>query len=101
MRLVAMDEFFRGAIRLHVLHHAAEGPIHGTWMMRELARHGHRVSPGTMYPTLHKMEEDGLVVSRKQVLDGRLLRAYRISPKGRRTLARAQRALRELADEVL
>jgi DNA-binding PadR family transcriptional regulator len=96
-----MDEFFRGAVRLHVLHHAAEGPIHGTWTMRELARHGYRVGPGTIYPTLHKMETDGLLISKRELVEGRVLRRYRISAKGRRTLARAQRALRELADEVL
>lgn len=99
--IVTMDEFFRGAVRLHLLHHAAEGPIHGTWMMRELARHGYRVGPGTIYPTLHKMEIDGLLVSKRELVEGHLLRRYRISAKGRRTLARAQRALRELVDEVL
>jgi DNA-binding PadR family transcriptional regulator len=96
-----MDEFFRGAVRLHVLHHAAEGPIHGTWMMQELERHGYRVGPGTIYPTLHKMQTEGLLSSRRELVHGHLLRRYRISPKGRRALARAQRALRELADEVL
>jgi hypothetical protein len=29
-------EFMRGAVRLHVLHHAAEQEIHGAWMTQEL-----------------------------------------------------------------
>ncbi|HXL42290.1 MAG TPA: hypothetical protein VN986_07130, partial [Actinomycetota bacterium] len=41
-----MREFQRGAMRLHVLHHAAAGEVHGAWLIEELARHGYRVSPG-------------------------------------------------------
>jgi hypothetical protein len=42
-----------GLIRLHVLHHAAEGPIYGQAMIDELSRHGYRLSAGTLYPILH------------------------------------------------
>ena len=31
-------EFQQGAVRLHILHHAAEGEIHGAWMTKELGR---------------------------------------------------------------
>ena len=91
----------RGAVRLHILHHAAEGEIHGSWMAAELAEHGHRISPGTLYPTLHAMEQDGLLRSRRTVVDGRARREYRATPQGRRVLTQTRRALRELADEVL
>jgi PadR family transcriptional regulator, regulatory protein PadR len=96
-----MREFLRGAIRLHVLHHASEHEIHGTWMTSELAEHGYRVSPGTLYPTLHRMEEAGLLRSRQVVSDSRRRRVYSITPAGREALAEAKRSLRELADEVL
>ena len=58
-----MREFLRGAVRLHILHHAAQGEVHGAWMARELAHHGYRISPGSLYPTLHKMETEGLLRS--------------------------------------
>jgi DNA-binding PadR family transcriptional regulator len=96
-----MRDFLRGAVRLHVLHHAAEGQVHGAWMAAELARHGYNISPGTLYPTLHRMEEEGLITSTYQVADGRRRRVYRATGKGRRTLEAMRRALRELADEVL
>ncbi|NUP37644.1 MAG: helix-turn-helix transcriptional regulator [Streptomyces sp.] len=96
-----MREFQRGAIRLHILHHAAEEPVHGAWMTEELARHGYQVSPGTMYPTLHRLEADGLLVSEQQVVDGRTRRVYRATEAGVRALAEDRRALRELAREVL
>ncbi len=94
-------EFVRAAILLHVLHHAAEQPIWGAWMIDELSRHGYRVSPGTMYPTLHRMERDGLLVGEDAVAEGRRRRLYRITPSGRDALAEGRRAVRELAGEVL
>ena len=94
-------EFLRGAVRLHVLHHAAEGEIHGAWMSNELARHGYKISAGTLYPTLHRMEAEGLLASRRVVVEGRTRRVYRATSKGRAVLDETRRMLRELADEVL
>lgn len=91
----------RGAVRLHVLHHASEGQLHGSWMAEELASHGHPISPGTLYPTLHAMEREGLLRSRRRVVDGRARRVYRATPAGRRALRETKGALRELADELL
>jgi DNA-binding PadR family transcriptional regulator len=93
--------FQRAAVRLHILHHAAEDEVHGAWLTEELGRHGYRVSPGTLYPTLHRLEADGLLVSRHQVVEGRARRVYRATRAGRRALAEDRRALRELAQEVL
>lgn len=96
-----MREFQRGAVRLHILHHAAEGEIHGAWMTEELARHGYRISPGTLYPTLHRLEADGLLVSEQRVVDGRARRVYTATDAGRTALAEDREALAELAREVL
>ena len=94
-------EFLRGAVRLHILHHTAVGEVHGAWMAEELAHHGHQISPGTLYPTLHRMEQDGLLTSRHVVVNGRSRRVYRATTSGRKSLRDMKRVLRELADEVL
>ncbi len=96
-----MREFQRAAVRLHILHHATEDEVHGAWLTEELSRHGYKVSPGTLYPTLHRMEADGLLVSEQRVVDGRARRVYRATPAGCAALTEDRRALRELADEVL
>jgi DNA-binding PadR family transcriptional regulator len=70
-------------------------------MAEELEHHGYRISAGTLYPTLHRMEAEGLLVSRRDVVDGRVRRVYRATAAGRRTLRETRRALRELADELL
>jgi DNA-binding PadR family transcriptional regulator len=96
-----MRELMRGAVRLHVLHHAAEEPIHGAWMSAELARHGYAISPGTLYPTLHRMEDEGLLTSTIEVVHGRTRRVYRATDAGLAALVEGRRAVAELAAEVL
>jgi DNA-binding PadR family transcriptional regulator len=88
-------------VRLHILHHAAEGDVHGAWMANELADHGYRISPGSLYPTLHKMETEGLLRSTQQVVGGRARRSYVATAKGRRALASTKHQLRERAKELL
>lgn len=94
-------EFQRGAVRLHILHHAAEQEVHGAWITKELARHGYDISPGTLYPTLHRLEADGLLSSKPRVVDGRARRVYRVTAAGKRALREDRKALQELAREVL
>lgn len=96
-----MREFQRGAVRLHILHHACGQDIHGAWMTRELANHGYQISPGTLYPTLHRLEADGLLTSQQHVVEGRPRRVYRATPAGHEALAEDRAALAELAREIL
>lgn len=99
--VVWVREFLRGAVRLHILHHAAEAGVHGAWLTTELARHGYDISPGTLYPTLHRLEADGLLTSEQQVVDGRVRRVYQTTRDGREALDADRKALAELAREVL
>ncbi|MBO0865004.1 MAG: helix-turn-helix transcriptional regulator [Mycobacterium sp.] len=96
-----MREFKRAAVRLHILYHAADDEVHGAWLTEELQQHGYQVSPGTLYPTLHRLEADGLLTSRREVVDGRTRRVYQATPAGLAALAEDRRVLKELADEVL
>ncbi len=97
-----LNEFFRGFIKIHILHHAAEGPVYGLQIIQELARHGYiNLSPGTLYPALHGLEEAGLLVSEQQVVAGRWRKYYRITPAGRKALTQIRAKLAELAQEVL
>ena len=92
--------FFLGFIRLHILHHASVGPIFGLDMIRELATHGYNLSPGTLYPILHGLEEEGFLESEKQVIEGKVRKYYRATPSGMTILARAMDQMRELLDEI-
>ena len=70
-------------------------------MSEELAHHGYRISPGSLYQTLRKMESEGLLSSRTQIVGGRSRRSYCITDSGQRGLKETSVQLRELADEVL
>ena len=64
-------ELFFGLIRIHVLVHASHEPIFGLAMMEELAHHGYRIGPGTLYPLLHGLERSGLLKSALKNVGGR------------------------------
>jgi PadR family transcriptional regulator, regulatory protein PadR len=93
-------DLYSGLIRLHVLHHACHEPIFGAGIIEELARHGYRLSPGTLYPLLHGLEEKGYLRSSEEDSGRQPRRVYRATPKGRKALASAKEKVRELFSEL-
>jgi len=92
---------FLGFIKIHILHHAEKEEIYGAWMMEELKSHGYCISFGTLYPTLHKLEKEGYLKSRKEVVGGRVRKYYSITQEGRDALEKAKEKIRELVGEVM
>ncbi len=70
-------------------------------MLAELGRHGYDLSYGTLYPALHKMEEEGLLEREDRVEDGRVRKYYAATEKGLGELGRVRRVIRELHREVV
>jgi len=93
--------FFNGFIRLHILYHAAKEPTYGAEITEELIHHGYRLSQGTLYPTLHLMEELGYLESQQEVVAGRRRKYYRATPAGHIVLAEARKKLLELVAEIV
>ena len=93
-------DLLSGLVRLHVLHHAAERPVYGQWMIEELARHGYRLSPGTLYPMLSKMLRDGYLSCRVERQGRTTRKYYEITDQGREGLELARRRLVELKTEM-
>ncbi len=94
-------EFFLGFIKIHILYHASKEPIFGVEITRELARHGYSMGPGTLYPTLHKLEREGYLEQSPKLVEGKVRKYYTITEQGRAVLKEAQKKIRELVDEVL
>jgi len=87
--------------KVHILHHAAEEPLVGQWMLEELRRHGYSVSPGTLYPVLRRMEARGWLRCKVDPRGGkRARREYTLTPRGRRVLDLVRVYVRELGAEV-
>jgi PadR family transcriptional regulator, regulatory protein PadR len=100
--LVAKEhrELFFGLIRIHVLVHASHEPIFGLAMMEELALHGYRIGPGTLYPLLHGLEHGGLLKSSLKPVGGRRRRVYKITSVGTKALEKARVKVDELHHEL-
>lgn len=96
-----LRDFFLGFIKIHVLHHAAQEPIYGVAMIEELARHGYDLSPGTLYPLLHSLEEQGYLTRTERIVSGRVRKYYAITDIGRSALHEAKLKIAELVQEVL
>ncbi len=60
----------------------------------------YQLSPGTLYPILHSIERDGFLVSRKDVVVGKVRKVYTITESGQAALAEATKKVRELMDEI-
>lgn len=93
-------ELFFGLIRIHVLVHASHEPIFGLAMMEELAHHGYRIGPGTLYPLLHGLERGGLLKSVLRNVGGRRRRVYKITAVGKKALEKAKSKVDELHHEL-
>ena len=93
-------ELFLGFVKLHILYHAQHEPLFGLAMIRELAHHGYSLSPGTLYPVLHKMEKEHLLRSSRKNVAGKIRKYYQITAVGCRALAQGVDKARELFEEI-
>jgi DNA-binding PadR family transcriptional regulator len=89
-------------IRIHILHHASDiDGIYGVGMMEELKRHGYKISPGTLYPVLHDMEQNDMLQKKLVNVNGRIRKVYRTTSKGKKTLEKLKDFVLELSEEVI
>lgn len=87
--------------KIHILHHAETQDVYGLWLLEELAEHGHKVSPGTLYPALARMEANGWLRRSNPERGPKARRTYRITPEGKRVLRTVRDEIEELYREVV
>ncbi|WP_099159336.1 PadR family transcriptional regulator [Virgibacillus ndiopensis] len=95
-----LRKLFLGFIQIHILHHAKEEAVYGSWMLEELREHGYEISAGTLYPILHTMEKDRLLDKEDVNVDGKIRKYYRITSKGETILNEARAKAYELFKEI-
>jgi len=88
-------------IKLHILYHATEEKVYGLGLIEELGRHGYKLSPGTLYPTLAKMQQNGLLASSTKIVNHKQRKYYRITPIGLKQLGRMKMKIEELYKEII
>lgn len=95
-------EVLLGFWKVHILHHAAAEPVVGQWILEELRRHGHAVSPGTLYPLLKRMERNGWLRCETDPATGlRGRRYYHLTARGAAVLEVLREAVVELHHELV
>lgn len=95
-------EILLGMWKVHILHHAAEHPVVGQWVLSELRRHGYDISPGTLYPLLKRMERNGWLRCEPEPGGGpRGRRYYHLTPAGAGVLEVVRDTIVELHREVV
>lgn len=84
--------------KIHILRHAGEQPVYGQWMLQELRRHGYDISPGSLYPILHRMHGFGWLEQVENRPEGAKTRScYVITEKGREILSAATALFKEVS----
>ena len=88
----AEGDLLQGTLDLLILKTIAIGPAHGHTIAHAIARQSEavlQVEHGSLYPALHRLEDRGWIASYWGTSDNnRRARFYRLTPSGRRQLAR-------------
>ena len=83
-------DFLRGTLDLMILKTLSWGPAHGYGIARWIEQCTDdvlQVEEGSLYPALHKLEEQGLVSADWGITDNnRRAKFYRLTPTGRKHL---------------
>ena len=88
-------ELVRGTLDLLVLKTLELGPRHGISVadrIRQTTAGTFEVSPGSLFPALHRLEQNGYIRGEwTQSPEGRRVKAYRLTAQGRQKLAAEKR----------
>ncbi len=88
-------ELLKGHLKVIVLAALKDQPCHAYAMKKQVEEKSMEVfslTEGTLYPTLHKLEKEGLITSEIQQRDNKPdVRVYSLSAKGEKTLEESKR----------
>jgi transcriptional regulator len=93
----------KGSLPLLILHILKDGPNHGYRIAKRIKRESGGVldfKEGTLYPTLHSLEKQGLIEAYQEIENGRTRRYYRLTGGGRKALADELEQWHEYANAV-
>jgi transcriptional regulator len=94
---------FKGTLPTLILEALQHQPSHGYRIAQTIKERSSGVldfKEGTLYPALHKLENDGMVESYESTENGRPRRHYRITKTGRAMLSKDRAEWRALSQAV-
>lgn len=93
----------KGSLSLLILHLLSQQPGHGYGIAKQIRRQSRGVldfAEGTLYPTLHNMEKQGLIEAFEQEEKGRTRRYYRLTSQGQAALARERTEWKQVSTSI-
>jgi transcriptional regulator len=98
------NDVLQGTLALLVLKTLARGPRHGygiTLHIQMVSKDVLRVEEGSLYPALHRMEQDGWISAEWGTSENnRRARYYQLTSKGRKQLAEEEKSWAQLTEAV-
>ncbi|HEV3219022.1 MAG TPA: PadR family transcriptional regulator [Candidatus Acidoferrales bacterium] len=98
------NDLLQGTLALLVLKTLRRGPMHGYGITLHIQRVSNdvlRVEEGSLYPALHRMEQDGWIEADWATSENnRRARYYRLTAKGRKQLADEEKSWERLTQAV-
>jgi PadR family transcriptional regulator, regulatory protein PadR len=98
------NEALSGTLALLVLKTLKRGAMHGygiTLHIQRVSNDALRVEEGSLYPALHRMEQDGWIRAKWGISENnRRARYYELTAKGRKQLAEEEKDWNELTKAV-
>ncbi|MGC1478767.1 MAG: PadR family transcriptional regulator [Terriglobales bacterium] len=94
---------FKGTLPTLILEALQQQASHGYRIAQRIKERSRGVldfKEGSLYPALHKLENDGLLESYEGIENGRPRRYYRITQSGRAVLAKDRAEWRQLSRAV-
>jgi transcriptional regulator len=98
------NDRLQGTLDLLVLKTLASGPMHG-WSValriQEVSRDGLLITQGSLYPALHRLEDNGFVSAEWGTSENnRRAKYYRLTVRGRKQLERETESWERFAEAV-
>ena len=98
------SDLLQGTLDLLILKTLASGPMHGwgiSLSIQEVSREVLQVNQGSLYPALHRLEQQGLIEARWGSSDNnRQAKFYELTRSGRKQLAEETRNWERLSEAV-
>jgi len=98
------NDILQGTLDLLILKTLRLAPMHGWGIakrIQQLSREVLTVQQGSLYPALYRLQDRGLIRSRKgESEEGRAVKIYRLTAKGQRQLETEAESWRQLSAAV-
>lgn len=96
-------DFLNGVPELAVLRVLQDGPLHGYAIVQSIAKRSGgtlKFGEGSIYPILHRLENEGVLKSHREAKNGRERVVYRLSKRGVQQLESSAARWEAIADSI-